>query len=60
MLIISKDYFFGVAEAGAGARAAGRLSVIIKDKLPTLRVRFGFCLFITCVFYFITKNIGMC
>ena len=29
--IISKDYFFGGAEAGAGARAAGRLSVIIKD-----------------------------
>ena len=56
VLIISKDYFFGGAGGGGGG---GRLSVTIRDKLPTLRVRFGFCLF-SILFYFKTKNIIMC
>ena len=59
MLKIRKDYFFGGGGAGAGAGGAGRRSVTIEDKLPTLRVRFGFCLF-SILFYFKTKNIIMC
>ena len=57
VLKIRKDYFFGGGGAG-GAGAAGRLSVIYRDKLPTLRVRFGFCLF-SILFYFKSKNIIM-
>jgi len=56
VLIVRKKYLFG--GGGAGAGGAGRLSVTIKDKLPTLRVRFGFCLF-SILFYFKTKIIIM-
>ena len=47
------------AGAGGGGGGGGRRSVTIKDKLPTLRVRFGFCLF-SILFYFKTKIIVMC
>jgi hypothetical protein len=45
VLKIRKDYFFG---GGAGAGAGGRRSVIYRDKLPTLRVRFGFVCSVFC------------
>ena len=56
VLNFRKDYFFG---GGAGAGGGGRLSVIYRDKLPTLRVRFGFCLY-SSMYYFKSKNIIMC
>ena len=42
---------------GGGGGGGGEISRLYK--LPTLRVRFGFCLF-SILFYFKTKNIIMC
>ena len=51
---IIRKSIFEEEEAGGGGGEISRLY-----KLPTLRVRFGFCLF-TYMFYFKTKNIIMC